>query len=291
MEGLASWAPDWSRPSTVRPLHHYSMGPSYDYRLEDSYIFIQNPPVLACFGQHLDVIRRQGGDLSSSLASLIETPVRARSTHPAEDLMDVFRRRYEAWRWLIGVDILPALPEAWEDSDFVDEIFEGKIPALPETECSFGLLLAAHLVIRPSWEDLDPLENPENPALSAFLCRRKVAVTANGWLGVVPRSTREGDVVVAARLGQDTEAWVLRQSRSQRDEGVDAQIRGGFNKSNARLCSEDGEEDEDCAFPPRGDALPIEHYEFVGQCALECLQGSNTDQVMEQSPWCFFAIH
>ncbi|KAF7585177.1 hypothetical protein BBP40_011895 [Aspergillus hancockii] len=116
----------------------------------------------ACLDPTPDVIRSLSVEPSDSVASRVEKKIRSlrRKPHVEEVL---FHQRYSAWRQVIGHDILPDLPENWNDSSILRKTLWSETPYCKHEIGKLSLVLATQLVIRPGWK-----KSPEQPGYIEF---------------------------------------------------------------------------------------------------------------------------
>jgi hypothetical protein len=259
MEGLPSWAPDWSKsaPSSElfldRTVANSGMPEPCIIKFEQSHLWIQDPPILAHISSQLDIVVGLSVEFSVDLM-----PARKRRNFEAkfaammkdeqflsdEDYEKVFLEVYKAWRNILGRDILPELPD-----DQPIETFFG------------------HLDVRNirDLEDLPSyLVNRLDQRYPSFLDGRKVAILASGKLAVVPSSTCRGDIVINGYL-----PWIVRPLDLENMSPFDSKIRHQFGGLFHRIFRHQVDRELNLQWP-------VEHCAFIGEGWMECFSSHIT---------------
>jgi len=265
LNGLSSWAPNWSITSSgPRILSDDWCEHVFDYEItvrnfipdncEPSdtdaiyHIFVCEPPLLACLGAKLDIVARVGDGVKNSLRRLVE-PYR-------KDLVDLFY----CWLWVVN-------PYMDEHSTLGGYRYKQLYDAIHGLEPD----LFTCRLFKDVWESLGnkadfrankfSLEHllHFHSALTSIVHRSDlhgwsciVALTGDGGLAIVPKSTRCGDIVAGLILPTNAKAFkginpffVLRPLVAE-DEDLEPLLTAKFQQR----------------------IRPILHCELVGQCKL-----------------------
>jgi hypothetical protein len=327
-QNLASWAPDWSISApNLEPMYHDTILSHQQLKAIDHYVFVGDPWILAYVGYEVDVVK----DVSLTLPRSADLfPARREAYQKAvTDLQAFYRDKGGVW-WsgdtkgryrhisLKGreeeheerclklanewIDIVTAeLPKI--SSPVSANELESHENFVPEFKKWLQLRAAKGLIMVGG--DSDHLESlmfkylhPNN--ISNVIEGRKLFTTESGRVGVAPKHTKAGDIVVY--LAGTLKALVIRRTGQNNAKDLDRAIRqafqtkkkGGDRESKEEVEDdeeeEDDEEDEDdeeeeddqdedgveenSAFDmDRTDVLPIQHGILIGESYVEGVVG------------------
>lgn len=289
IEGLASWAPDWSLPSAnLVPMYCENLTRRLRLNPKYLYAFVSRPLVLACVGYEVDSVRDFSFVLPQS--AHLDIPARQRYWKASNDLEAL----YGAGAWWSGdetgqhrhvnlrgkearhEELCLSLADEWLNVMSHDGLYsrEGLDVAEVETHRRFLPQFRGWLEGRAKegrimvGSDSDGMESLmwlylRAEGYPAVLTGRRLAITKSGKLGVVPKQARVGDVIVF--LAGSYVSLILRPDSKDPTEDLKREINAAFEARN------NVEED------PRMGArlfynmskLPIKKSSLVGECHVE----------------------
>ena len=289
IEGLASWAPDWSLPASgLVPMYCENLTRRVQLNPKQDYAFVSNPLVLAYVGYQVDTV----SDISFVLPDPSELDITARQRY--QNAADDLEALYGAGAWWSGdengqhrhVDlrgkeaqhenICCKLADEWvqvisnmslrawkdmaEDEEASHQRFLPLFKNWLERRAKEGRITVG--------SDSDGMESlmwlymrlAEFPAV---LTGRRLAITKSGNLGVVPKQAREGDIIVF--LAGTFVAMVLRPDAESPTEELMLEIKAAFEaKKNLTKYLKRGP-----SLFGKMKTLPVPKCTLVGECYVE----------------------
>ena len=289
IEGLASWAPDWSLPTSgLVSMYCDTLTRRLLLNAKYHYAFVSHPLVLAHVGYEVDVV----SDFSLVLPdpSNLDIAARQRYQKAADDLETLYgagawwsgdatgqhrhidlrgkEARHEElclnladeWLHVLGNDLLDCEQEVGKDQVKTHEQFLPQFRRWLESRAKDGRIMVGSDsggMESLMWLYLRHADYP------AVLTGRRLAITKLGNVGVVPKQARVGDMIVFL-AGSDV-SIVLRPDSEDLMEDLKHEIK-------TALEAKSGLEDN----PTRGvrlpsdlGKLPIQKCTLVGECYVE----------------------
>jgi hypothetical protein len=285
IEGLASWAPDWSLPSSgLEPMCRDNLIRRHSLDAKLHYAFVSHPLVLAYVGYEVDII----SDFSLALSdpSKLDVAARERYQKSADDLEAL----YGSGAWWSGDEngqhrhidlrgkeeqhekLCLRLADEWlyvltndignlsDDEMEMHNRFLPKFRTWLEGRAKQGLIMIG--------ADSDGMESLMWLYLRlqnypAVLTGRRFAITKSGKVGVVPKQVQVGDAIVY--LAGSLVSLVLRPDPEIPTQDLELTIREAFEAKNGEV-----------VVPTRGSRLlcdilklPIQKCSLVGECYVE----------------------
>jgi Heterokaryon incompatibility protein (HET) len=303
IEGLASWAPDWSLPSSgLVSMYYENLTRRLQLNPKCHYAFVSRPLVLAYVGYQVDIV----SDFSFVLPDPSELDIGAREKY--QKVAEKLEILYGAGAWWSGdetgqhrhvslrgkeaqhEELCLSLAEEWLHVMSCDLLVCPQNLDGTETEAHERFL--SHL---RSWlqarakegrimvgSDSDGMESlmwlylrlADYPAV---LTGRRLATTQSGKIGVLPKHARVGDIVVF--LAGTYVSLLLRPDPEDPSEDLRHEIKSVFE---AKKHVQDD--------PGRGTRLPcdmenlsIQKCTFVGECYVEGEVGWKYGEVRTES--------
>ncbi|KAE9380668.1 HET-domain-containing protein [Stipitochalara longipes BDJ] len=289
IEGLASWAPDWSLPSSgLVPMYSENLTRRLQLNSKLHYAFVGHPLVLAYVGYEVDVI----SDISFVLPdpSELYTDARQRYQKAADDLENL----YGAGAWWSGDEngqhrhidlrgkeaqhekLCLKLAEEWLHvmsndnvrswTDITEDEVDSHKRFLPHFRNWLDVRAKEGRIMVGS--DSDGMESlmwlylrlADYPAV---LTGRRLASTKSGNLGVVPKQARIGDIVVF--LAGSFVAMTLRPDFEDPTEELKHQIKTAFDIK--KKIEDDAR--KGARLPGDMGMLPVQKCTLVGECYVE----------------------
>lgn len=289
IEGLASWAPDWSLPyAGLVPMYCENLTRRLRLNPGLHYDFVSRPLVLAHVGYEVDVVT----DFSFVLPDPSEFDMAARKRYQeaADDLETLYgagawwsgdehgqhrhidvrgkEARHEElclkladeWLHVLSGDLLSTQNELLEDEVETHKRFLPRFRLWLEDRAKKGLIMVG--------SDSDGMESlmwsymrlADYPAV---LTGRRLTITKSGRAAVVPRQVRSEDMVVF--LAGSLVSLILRPSPEIPSEDLKREIRSAL-KAKAAIKTDSWSQDRlNCDM----ENLPIQRCSLIGECHLE----------------------
>ncbi|PMD35670.1 HET-domain-containing protein [Hyaloscypha variabilis F] len=289
IEGLASWAPDWTLPSSgLVSMYCENLARRLQLNPKLHYAFVGNPLVLAYVGYQVDVV----SDISFVLPnpSELDTAARKRYQKAGDDLEVLYgagawwsgdengQHRHidlrgkeaqheklclklaDEWLHVIRNDNLRLWKDMAEDEAASHQRFLPQFRDWLETRSKEGRIMVGG--------DSDGMESlmwlylrlEDYPAV---LTERRFTITKSGNLGVVPKQAKAGDIIVF--LAGSFVAMVLRPDFDSPTEDLELGIRTAFEgKKNIKDDPRKGSR-----LPVEMETLPVQKCTLVGECYVE----------------------
>jgi hypothetical protein len=289
VEGLASWAPDWSLISSgLEPMYRDNLIRRDYLDAKLHYAFISQPLVLAYVGYEVDLVT----DLSLVLPdpSKLEISARERYQKSADDLETLYgsgawwsadengQHRHvdlrgkesqheklclslaDEWLHVLNTDILQSSDDFSVGEVETHNHFVSKFRTWLEGRAKQGLIMVGG--------DSDGMESLMWLYLRlqnypTVITGRRLAVTKLGKIGIVPKQVRIGDAIVF--LAGSLVSLVLRPESEAPHEDLELEIREAFEMKKDEVVT-----------PRRGTRLscdmaklPIQKCTLVGECFVE----------------------
>jgi len=252
IEGLASWAPDWSLPSSgLVSMYCENLTRRLQLNPKYYYTFISRPLVLAYVGYQVDVV----GDLSFVLPNLSEMNIAARERY--QKAADELETLYGAGAWwsgdetgqhrhvslrgkearheelclsltdkrlqVMGHDFLRSQEDAEVDEVETHKRFLPRLRNWLEGRAKEGRIMVgsgSEGIESLMWLYLRIGDYP------AVLTGRRLAITKSGNVGIVPKKARVGDMIVF--LAGSSVSVVLRPHPEDPTEVLKHEIKTAF---------------------------------------------------------------
>jgi hypothetical protein len=289
IEGLASWAPDWSLPyAGLLPMYCENLTRRLQLNPGLHYVFVSRPLVLAHVGYEVDVVT----DFSFVLPdpSELDKAARKRYQEAADDLESL----YGAGAWWSGdehgqhrhidlrgkevrhEELCLKLADEWlhvlsgnlpnAQNELLEHEVETRKRFLPqfrlwlEERAKKGLIMVG--------SDSDGMESlmwlymrlADYPAV---LTGRRLAITKSGRAAVVPKQVRSGDIAVF--LAGSLVPLILRPSHEIPGEDLKREIKSAFKAKKA--IKTDSWSQDKLAYDLED--LPIQGCSLIGECHVE----------------------
>jgi hypothetical protein len=262
-QGLASWAPDWSiRGHGLEPMFRDNNTSSYrQLKAKEHYVWTADPWILAYIGYEVEVVK----DVSLTLPHPSQLSPKSRTTYQSTvgQLQKLYRdgggvwwsgdakgrhrhitlkgrevnheqlslRIAEEWIKIMAEDVpkLSLSPQATEIQSH--ETFLTQFSTWLHHRATQGLIMVG--------SDSDGLESlMYRYLLPSPICnvltKRKLIATKSGRIGVAPKTTRPGDVIIYLAATAAT-AMVMRRTSKKRAPSLDMEIHEAFAKQGKDL--------------------------------------------------------
>ncbi len=289
IEGLASWAPDWSLPyAGLVPMYCENLTRRLQLNAKLNYVFVSQPLVLAHIGYEADMIT----DFSFVLPdpSKFDIASRQRYQKAAEDLEYLYgagawwsgdehgqhrhidlrgkEARHEElclkladeWLYVLSDDLLSGQNGLLEEEVETHKQFLPQFRLWLEERAKKGLIMVG--------SDSDGMESlmwfyMRLADFSAVLTGRRLAITKSGRAAVVPKQVRSGDIAVF--LAGSLVSLILRPSPETPSEDLKCEIKSAF-KAKKAIQTESWSQDR---LTYDLEILPTQRCSLIGECHLE----------------------
>ena len=301
IEGLASWAPDWSLPyAGLVPMYCENLTRRLLLNPGPHYAFVSRPLILAHVGYEVDVVTAFSLVLPDP--SEFDLASRQRYQKVADDLENLYgagawwsgdeqgqhrhidlhgkEARHEElcleladkWLHMLSGDLLSTQNGLLEDDVETHKRFLPQFRLWLEERAKKGLIMVGG--------DSDGMESlmwlymtlADYPAV---LTGRRLAVTKSGRAAVVPKQVRNGDMAVF--LAGSLVSLILRPSPEIPSESLKREIKSAFKAKKAIQTDSWKQDRLACDL----ENLPIQRCSLIGECHLEGEIGWNYGEERE----------
>ena len=285
IEGLASWAPDWSLlASGLEPMYCDVLTRRFHQNPKLDYVFVGQPLVLAYVGYQVDTI---SDDISFVLPDPMELDLAARERYQkAADELEVL---YGAGAWWSGdvngrhlhvdirgkeaqhEEICQRLADEWVQIMSTTSLHAWKDVTGDEAESHQRFLprFKSWIDRRAKWGRITVGSNSDGiesimwlymrlADFRAVLTARRFAMTKSGNLAVVPKEARKGDLIVF--LTGTLVGKVLRPDAESLSEDLKPDIKTAFEAKIAK---------NGLKLSGYMDTLPMQKCTLVGECHVD----------------------